>query len=265
MRDDPAHWPEYAIEAVCLGLFMLSAATFASLLRHPVSPLSLTVSAFTPAPLQRLPMGIAMGLTAIAIIYSPWGRRSGAHLNPAVTLTFLRLGKIEPRDAAAYVIAQFVGGVVGIMAATWLLRDLPAHPAINYVATVPGASGAGVAFAAEATISFGMMLMVLITSNARRVARFTGAFAGALVAVYITIEVPLSGMSMNPARTFGPALLAHTGRSLWIYCTAPLLGMLTAAELYVRTIGAQHVRCAKLHHPVGGRCIFRCRFMEHPA
>ena len=265
MRRDAFHWPEYAIEAVCLALFMLSAATFASLLRHPASPLALTVGGVMPVPLQRLPMGIAMGLTAAAIIYSPLGRRSGAHMNPAVTLTFLRLGKVAPRDAAAYVVAQFVGGSLGIVGATWLLRGLPSHPAINYVATVPGAPGTAIAFAAEAVISFGMMLMVLSSSNARRFARFTGVFAGALIAAYITIEVPLSGMSMNPARTFAPALLAHTGRSLWIYFTAPPLGMLTAAEIYVRTIGPHHVRCAKLHHPSAGPCIFRCRFMEHPA
>lgn len=262
MRKPTFHWPEYTIEALCLGLFMISAATFASLLRHPASPLS-TVGAFMPAPLQRVPMGIAMGLTAAAIIYSPFGRRSGAHMNPAVTLTFLRLGRVEPRDAAAYVASQFLGGSLGIVAATYLLGGLPSHPAINYVATVPGASGAAVAFAAEAAISFGMMLMVLSTSNTRRFARFTGAFAGTLIAIYITVEDPLSGMSMNPARTFGPALLAHTARSLWIYFTAPLLGMLAAAELYVRAIGAQHVRCAKLHHPVSGSCIFRCRYFVH--
>jgi len=186
-------------------------------------------------------------------------------MNPAVTLTFFRLGKVEPRDAAAYVAAQFLGGSLGIVAATHLLRGLPAHPTINYVATVPGTAGAAAAFAAEAAISFGMMLMVLSTSNTRGLARFTGAFAGLLIALYITVEDPLSGMSMNPARSLGPALLAHTAWSLWIYFTAPLLGMLTAAELYVRTFGAQHVRCAKLHHPLEGACIFRCRYMEHPA
>src|SRR5262245_47814062 len=141
MRKIAFHWPEYAIEALCLGLFMLSAATFASLLRHPASPFASTVGGLMPATLQRVPMGVAMGLTAAAIIYSPLGRRSGAHMNPAVTLTFLRLGKIDAHDAAAYVAAQFVGGASGIVAATWVLRGLPSHPAINYVATVPGASG----------------------------------------------------------------------------------------------------------------------------
>src|SRR5262249_15002839 len=144
-------------------------------------------------------------------------------------------------------------------------RGWPAHPAINYVATVPGRAGWAAAFAAEAAISFGMMLMVLGTTNVRRLAPFTGAFAGVLIALYITVEDPLSGMSMNPARTFGPALLSHTARSLWIYFSAPLAGMLAAAELYVRTIGAEHVRCAKLHHPASGPCLFRCRFMETPA
>src|SRR5215207_8443596 len=177
------HWPEYLIEAACLGLFMLSASGFATLLRHPASPLAPAVM-FAPWPaLQRLPMGLAMGLTAAAIIYSPLGRRSGAHMNPAVTLTFLRLGKIARRDAAAYVAAQFAGGTAGILAATWLLRGLPSHPSINYVATVPGAAGQLVAFTAEAAISFGMMLLVLSASNVRRLARFTGAFAGLLIAL----------------------------------------------------------------------------------
>jgi len=256
------HWPEYTIEAVCLGIFMVSAAGFATLLQHPLSPLA----GWTASPLaQRIPMGAAMGLTLIAIIYSPAGARSGAHMNPVVTLTFLRLGKIAFADACAYVAAQFAGGFAGIVVADWVFRRLPEHPAVNYVATVPGMRGAAVAFAAESVISFGMMLMVLGVSNTPRVARFTGLAAGLLVACYITLEAPLSGMSMNPARSFGPALLAGTAGSLWIYFTAPLAGMLAAAELFVRVRGRRRVRCAKLHHPLNVRCIFNCGFMETPA
>ncbi len=104
------HWPEYLIEGACLGLFMISAFTFATILEHPASPLHRAV----PTPLfRRFLMGLAMGGTAIAIIYSPWGKRSGAHINPSTTLTFFRLGKIEKWDALFYVASQFLGGLVG--------------------------------------------------------------------------------------------------------------------------------------------------------
>src|SRR5262249_56249462 len=124
-----------------------------------------TVAALAPASLQRRPMGIAMGLPAATIIYSPLGRRSGAHMNPAVTVAFLRLGKIAAHDAAAYVAAQFVGGVAGIVAATWLLRGLPAHPAINYIATVPGPPGAAAPVAPAAAVSFPLLPLVLRTPH----------------------------------------------------------------------------------------------------
>ena len=256
------HWPEYAIEALSLGLFMLSATIFATLLQHPASP----ISTWRVSPLTRRGvMGVAMGVTAMAIIYSPLGRRSGAHMNPALTLTYLRLGKLSARDAIGYVIGQFAGGLGGILVADRVLRNLPAHPAVNFIATVPGPGGAALAFVAEGAISFGMMLLVLTATNSARLSRFTGLLAGALVAIYISFEAPISGMSMNPARTFGPALLAHTGASLWIYFVAPPLGMLAAAELFVRHRSLAHVRCAKLYHSSNRRCIFRCGFMENTA
>ena len=259
MRTFVQHWPEYVAEALCLGLFMVSAASFATLLQHPASPLAFAHASTWTA---RIPMGAAMGLTLIAIVYSPLGGRSGAHMNPAVTLTFLRLGKVAGADVFGYVAAQFAGGVAGIVAATWLLRRLPADPSVNFVATVPGSAGLFVAFAAEAVISFGMMLMVLTVSNTRRFARMTGLCGGLLIATFITFEAPLSGMSMNAARTFGPALLAHTERSLWIYFTAPMLGMLLAAETFVRAGGLASVVCAKLHHPRHVRCIFKCGYSD---
>ena len=262
MRTLADHWPEYLSEALCLALFMVSAAAFATLLRHPISPAAAWMA---PPLVRRVPMGVAMGLTLIAIVYSPLGRRSGAHMNPALTLTFLRLGKIAAIDAAGYVVAQFVGGTAGIRIATALLAGLPADPSVNFVATVPGPYGNAVAFAAEAAISFGMMLLVLGVSNTRRLMRLTGVCAAVLVAIYITVEAPLSGMSMNPARTLGPAVLAHTVRSLWIYFTAPPLGMLLAAEVYVRRRGLDAVRCAKLDHPPRVRCIFRCCYLERTA
>jgi aquaporin Z len=247
-----AHWPEYLMEAAELGLFMVSACVVVALLEHPGSP----VRAVIPAPLvRRALVGLAMGLTAIAIVYSPLGKRSGAHFNPSVTLTFFRLGKVAPWDALFYVAAQFAGALAGVTLAAAGLRTLIADPSVNYAATQPGPAGDGVAFVAEAAISFGMMTLVLVATNTPRVARFTGLLAGALVAAYITLEAPLSGMSMNPARTLGSAIPATLTHALWIYFTAPPLGMLLAAEVYLRR-GRRGVHCAKLHHDNPARCIF---------
>jgi aquaporin Z len=200
--------------------------------------------------------GTAMGITAIAIIYSPWGKQSGAHFNPSVTLTFWRLGKIATWDAVFYVLAQFAGAVIGVGIAAILLGELIAHPAVNYVATLPGPGGSSIAFLAEFAISFGLMTLVLWVSNTPRVASHTGLFCGVLVATYIGFEAPLSGMSMNPARSFGPAFMAQTWSALWVYFTAPPLGMLAAAHVYLRVRGGDRVACAKLHHQNATRCIF---------
>jgi aquaporin Z len=255
------HWREYLIEVAALGMFMVSAATMTVMLEHPQSPLRAAV----PEPMtRRVLMGIAMGLTAASIIYSPWGRRSGAHMNPAVTLTFFRLGKIGGRDATAYVGAQFAGGVLGIGLASLALGRWISDPAVNYVATAPGAFGHGAAFAGEVLISFVMMLVVLAVSNEGRVARFTGVIVAMLIATFITLEAPLSGMSMNPARSLGPDVVGDMWRGLWIYFVAPPLGMLAAAETFLRVRGRLSVRCAKLHHD-RGPCIFNCNYRGHHA
>jgi aquaporin Z len=241
------------MEAAELGLFMISACVVVALLEHPASPLNHGI----PDPLiRRVLTGVVMGLTAIGIIYSPWGKQSGAHFNPAVTLTFWRLGKVDHWDAALYIVAQFVGAVAGVLIARAALGGLIAHPAVNYVATVPGGFGPNAAFLAELLISFGLMIVVLIASNTPRLASYTGLFCGALVATYISIEAPISGMSMNPARTFGPALVAQDWVGLWVYFTAPPLGMLFAAEAYTRLTGRGGLECAKLHHRNTKRCIF---------
>lgn len=248
-----SHWPEYAIEAVLLGLFMISACGFTVLLEHPRSPAHMAL----PDPtLRRALMGLAMGATAVALIYSPWGKRSGAHFNPATTLTFFRLDRVPRRDALAYVAAQFVGGALGVLAASLALGELLADRATRFAATLPGPAGTAAAFAAEAGIAFVLMSVILRVSNHPTRAHLTGLCAGALVALYITVEAPLSGMSMNPARTLASALFARDWSALWVYFTAPPLGMLAAAELYVRRHGAAAVFCAKLHHRNSQRCIF---------
>jgi aquaporin Z len=248
-----SHWPEYLMEAGMLGMFMVSACVFGALYEFPHSPVH---QAIASGFLRRLLMGISMGLTAIAIIYSPWGKQSGAHINPSVTITFFRLRKIKGWDALFYIAAQFSGAVLGVFLVAKLLGRQVSDPAVRYVVTTPGPHGPWVALLAEFIIATGMMSAVLYFSNHHRLGGYTGLFAGLLVATYITIEAPFSGMSMNPARTFGSALPPMIWDGLWIYLTAPPMGMLFAAELYLWWKGRQAVKCCKLHHNNDKRCIF---------
>ena len=245
------HWPEYLMEAGLLGAFMVSACLFGVLYEFPRSPVREAISSGF---VRRILMGTSMGLTAILVIYSPWGNQSGAHINPSVTLTFLRLGKINLQDALFYIAAQFIGSTLAVALVGFVLMSQLADPAVRYVATVPGRQGVFAAFGAEVLITFVLMSTILHVSNRQSLARYTGLFAGALVALYITFEAPFSGMSMNPARSFGSGFSARTWTGFWIYLTAPLLGMLSAAELYVRRSGV--VKCCKLHHDNNKRCIF---------
>jgi aquaporin Z len=253
------HWPEYLMEAAALAIFMISACAFTVLLEHPGSPLQ---QAIDSAVLRRALMGIAMGATAVAIIYSPWGKQSGAHMNPSVTLAFFSLGKIEPWDAFFYVIAQVAGGIGGVAIAGLLLGFPLKHSAVNYAVTTPGLTSFPAAFGAEFLISALLMIVVLVVSNTRQTAHLTGIFAGLLVALYITFEAPFSGMSMNPARTLGSALPANEWTALWVYLTAPPIAMILAGQLFRVRYGVHRVFCAKLHHHNRKRCIFRCNHGE---
>lgn len=251
------------MEAAELGAFMLAACAFGALLEHPSSAWHQAIeSGFV----RRVLMGLAMGSTALAIVHSPFGKRSGAHFNPAMTLMFWSLGKIARADALAYIVCQFFGGAAGVAVAQWLIGPPLAHSAVNYVATIPGPGGPTLAFAAEFAISLLLALTVLMVANHPRTTGYTSYFAAALVALFITFEAPVSGMSMNPARTFGSAWFAEQWTSLWLYFTAPPLAMLLAGRFYRWRFGAHRIYCAKLHHTNPHRCIFHCKFaaMQHP-
>ena len=247
------HWPEYFMEAACLGSFMISAGVFTALLEYPNSPLRHAI----PSDFVRLALnGLAMGLTAIGIIYSPWGARSGAHMNPAVTWTFFRLGKVKSWDALFYPIFQTLGGVAGVLLVKVALGRIFTDAPVSYVVTVPGKAGVVTAFIAESAIACGMMLMVLFMTNTPKLARFTGLFGGTLVFLYITFEAPFSGMSINPARTVASALPSGIWTAAWIYFIAPIGGMLLAVEIYRALRKGAQVACAKWNHDPRQRCIF---------
>jgi len=237
-----------------MGVYLFLTCLFATLLQHPASPIR---HLLPNAIIRRACFGISVGATIVGIILTPWGKQSGGHLNPATTFTFYRLGKLEFWDAIFYGVAQFVGATVGVVIATLLLHGAPGNPTIRYAATLPGIYGAGVAFTAEVVISFVLMLTVLSASNHNSFSRYTPYFVGALYAIFITLETPFSGMSMNPARTFGSAFRGHYWHDLWVYFLAPTLGMLLAAEFFLWVRGDIGPYCAKLYHASDTRCIFR--------
>jgi hypothetical protein len=176
-----------------------------------------------------------------------------------MTFAFYRLGKTRSWDALFYGVAQFSGATIGVALATFLLRGAPGDGrdgTVRYAVTAPGVYDAAVAFAAELAISFILMITVLLVTNHEMWARYTPYFVGSLYAVNITFETPLSGMSMNPARTFGPAAYGGYWHTLWIYFIAPTVGMLAAAETFLRIRRGVAPYCAKLHHANDERCIF---------
>jgi aquaporin Z len=223
---------EYAIEAALLGGFMVSALAFTVWLEHPASPLR---AALPSALLRRLIVGAGMGATAVVLIYSRWGQRSGAHMNPAVTLAFGRLGLVSRGTAVGYITAQFIGGVLGVSVARGLFGPAVAHASVRFAATTP-AWGPAPAFAAELAMTTLLMGAVLAASRAEAWRPHAGLVAAGGVALFITVEAPVSGMSLNPARTLASAVWAWEFTGLWIYFLAPALGMLLAAEI------ARHLR-----------------------
>ena len=223
------HWPHYLAEAAGLAFFMASASLVTTLLRSPLSPFA---HAIKEPFLQLVALGVPMGFVIIAIIYSPWGKKSGAHINPAVTLALWRMGKISAIDAGFYILFQFAGGAVTVQLMGLVLGAAYRHPSINYVATVPGPSGPLKAFVAEGVITFILMLVLLLAINSKKAEKWAGAIAGALICLYLMFEEPYSGMSLNPARTFASALAAREWTGLWIYFAAPVLATLAAAEVF---------------------------------
>jgi aquaporin Z len=247
------HWPEYLMEAGESGVYLFSACAVATLLWHPVSPIQRHLSSDA---VRRMLMGLAMGMTIIAIVLSPWGKQSGAHFNPAVTATFYRLKKVALWDALFYCASQLLGAVGGVALASVVLQGAPAYKAVRYAATIPGIYGNTIAFVAELIISFVLMSAILFASNHQVLAPYTHYVAAILVAVYIAFESPISGMSTNPARTFGPAVYASCWHTLWIYFVGPPLGMLAAGEVFLLAREGKGPYCAKLHHHNDKRCIF---------
>ncbi len=227
------HWKAYLMEAAGLAGFVIGAGLLTIFLEHP--DLAVMHSFLKDHPLlRRAPMGIIMG-AYIFFITLVFGKKSGAHINPAATIAFLRLSKIKFKDALFYMIAQFAGAVIAAQLLKYFTGDLFSHPLIDFgVAKPMPPHGSMAAFVAEFIISFILMLLTLMASSSRKYEKYVAVLSGVLIAFYIIIEMPFSGMSLNPARSFAAALAANEWNHLWIYFIAPPVAMLLAAEVFVQ-------------------------------
>ncbi len=229
------HWPRYLMEGAELGIFMLVALYLTILLEHPDSPVHRRIRSSL---LRRALMGLGIGGTVIALIYSTWGRQSGAQFNPAVTLAMYGLDRINTWDAVFYVVAQFLGGWLGVVLGAGPVRRLARHPSVDHVVTKPGPRGTAVAFAAECFISFLILFSLLQVMHRPELRSWIGVAAGLHLWAFITFESPFSGMSLNPARTLASALPARNYAALWMYFIAPPMAMGFAALVCRKWIDA---------------------------
>jgi aquaporin Z len=224
------NWIHYLQEALGIAIFMISACFFSAMLLSEKSSLYQAIPSFT---VRNVLMGIMMGLTALFIFYSRWTAPSGSQINPAVTLTFLRLDKMCRYDAMFFIIFQFIGGTAAVYMMDFLMGDILTGIPINSAVTVPGKLGTMPALITEFFIAFITMTIVLFTSNNDRLKKYTRIYTGLLVCAWVILAGPISGFGMNPARTFASALPAHTWTAFWIYVFIPFAGMLSAAEVYL--------------------------------
>lgn len=223
----------YLMEAAGLGGFVLLAGLMTIFLEHPELPVM--QSSWKEYPLlRRIPLGLGLGVYVL-MVARLFGKGSGAHVNPVVTWTFYRLGKISFKNAVLYTTAQFAGAILAAQILKQAVGYWFSHPAIDYGVTAPKPQyHSAAAFLGEFVISFLLMLVILLATASRRWEKKVPLLTGMLIALYLFFETPFSGMSMNPARSVAGDLAAKKFEHLWIYFVAPVTAMLLAAEAFLR-------------------------------
>lgn len=230
MKKEKSDFSKYCDEALGLGIFMFSAGFFDMLIEYPGLPFREYLHS---ALLRRFLIGLSMGLTALYIFTSGFGKASGAYINPSVTIVRYCLRDISLKDSIFYTIFQLAGGTAGLYLVYLLFPQKVSAPSVNYIVTMPGKCGTAFAFIAEMIISFLLIIVVLFTEKGK-LSKYTVYFVAAMITLFITFEAPYSGMSMNPARTFSSAIVANQWNSFWLYCLAPTLGMLLGGLIFSR-------------------------------
>ncbi len=248
------HWPEYGAELVETAFLVfvgLSAVVFDF-------GTDLPMSRWIPDHSMRLLItGLLFAGSGSLVAVSPFGKLSGAHINPSVSLAFWAQGKMHNHDLFGYMLAQFLGATIGETLLVLLWRSYGAS--VNNGMTLPGVGyPLWLVFLAEAVLTFLLVLLIFVFVSSHRLMHWTPLMAWLLVATMVWQEAPISGTSLNPARSFGPALLSWNWTNQWLYYIAPPLGALIAVGVYrLLAVGERDVLTGKLFHAPHYRSVFR--------
>ena len=237
------HLAEWSAELLGTGLVLLVGLSAVCFDFGSASPLHAL-----PTSLRYLLTGLVFAGTGSLFALTPPGRRSGAHLNPVVTLVFWSQRKVHWHDLVGYVLAQLLGAIIGaaIVRAAWGAQAVSVHDG----ATQPGPGvSAAVAVLLEAAMTAVVILTILLMTSRAAIARYTPLVLWLLIAVFVWQLAPLTGTSLNPARSLGPALVAPLLGPYWIYVVGPCLGGAVAALLFTVATPAE-VLTTKLFHDV---------------
>ncbi|MCX7594817.1 MAG: aquaporin [Fischerella sp.] len=248
------HWLEYGAELLGTAFVIfcgLSAVVFNFGKGLPMEHL------IPDRSIRLLLTGLLFAGSGSLVAISPLGKLSGAHLNPAVSLAFWFQGKMHHHDLAGYMIGQFLGAILGTGLLVLVWGDYAAS--VRNGITLPGtAYPLWFVFLAEVSMTFLLVLSIFIFVSSQRLMRWTPLMTWFLMATMVWLGAPVSGTSVNPARSFGPALVTWFWQDQWLYCIAPLLGaMMAVAAFRLLAIGEREVLTAKLFHVPHYRCIFK--------
>lgn len=238
------HPIDWACEFAGTGFQLFVGFCAVALLESDHSPVK---SAISPNGLRLILIGVTFGVLAAIVALSPIGRRSGAHLNPSVTLGFVLRGQTPLQDGIGYALAQTAGAIT---AAALFVAALPGwsktvgrartQPAPN----IPAWGVVGI----EAALTLGLLLTVFLMVSSARTARWTPATVTGVLAGLIWAGAPRTGASMNPARTLGPDLVSWSFPVVWAYIVGPVVGAALAVAAFRLVAGERETLTAKLFH-----------------
>ncbi|GAC1566722.1 MAG: aquaporin [Ktedonobacteraceae bacterium] len=248
------HWPEYGAE--CLGTAFLVFAGLSAVVFDFGKGLPL-LTLLPSASLRRLITGLLFAGSGSLVAISPFGRLSGAHINPSVSLAFWVHGKMHNLDIIGYIVGQLLGAIIGeaLLVLVWgnFARS------VSDGMTLPGSAyPLWFVFLAELGLTCLLVLAIFTCVSSKRLMRWTPLVVWLLVATMVWVEAPVSGTSLNPARSFGPALFDWLWTDQWLYWIAPPLGALLAVGLYrILSQGEHDVVTGKLFHVSHYRSVFK--------